>query len=186
MLLKRLVGLCVVLLALASCGAGAVGVARSAPDGIVRSYVVTDFNFSGAPGLAVSEDEGFYPLTDVVWRGDPPGDRVAQIGAMFETAIARNATVLRGTRRVVVDVQLQRFHGVTDRTRYSVGGIYNIIFLITVRDAATGAVIEPTRRVVANLNAPGGAEASRLERSGQTQKVRVTDFLTSVMRRELV
>jgi hypothetical protein len=57
---------------------------------------------------------------------------------------------------------------------------------MTVRNAVTGAVIEPTRRVVGNLEAPGGERATQLESQGQTQKVRVTDFLASLLRAQLV
>ncbi len=186
MLMRRLLSVFLFLVTLTACAAGPIGVARSAPEGIVRSYTIADFRFSAASDLSVSENEGYYPLADVVWRGDPRGPRIPQIAAMFETAMERNKPVLRGRQPVAVDVQLVRFHGVTDRTRFSVGGVYNIVFLMTVRDAATGQVIEPTRRVVANLDAPGGAQAARLEVSGQTQKVRVTDFLTAVLRRELL
>jgi hypothetical protein len=151
-----------------------------------RSYELVGLNFSAKEGLVVSEDNGFYPNVDVVWRGDPVGPRVAQIGAMFETAAARNRGVIGGQTPVVLDVTLIRFHGVTERTRRSVGGVYNIIFSMTVRDARTGAVIEPPRRLVANLDAPGGSRGAQLEQSGQTEKVRVVDFLTTVLRAQLI
>lgn len=181
---KLLVGL-VMFVGLVACSGGQTGISSAAPEGITRSYQLADLSFSAPADLEVSESNGYYPFADVVWRGDRRGPRIPQIAAMFETAFARNAQTLRGSQRVVVAVQLERFHGVTDRTRYSVGGVYNIIFLMTVRDAASGAVIEPTRRVVANLDAPGGSTAVDLEQSGQTQKVRVVDFLTQVLRREL-
>jgi len=185
MLVKKLLTLCVVLIGLAACSGGQTSVRSTAPDGVTRSYSLADLSFVASSDLTVSESEGYYPFADVVWRGDRLGPRIPQIGAMFETAFARNQSVLRGTQPVVVNIQLIRFHGVTDRTRFSVGGVYNIVFDMTVRDARTGAVIEPTRRVAANLDAPGGGAASRLEQEGQTQKVRVTDFLTSVLRAEL-
>ena len=150
-----------------------------------RNYDVWAMNFTTKDGLQVSEGNGYYPFTDVVWRGDPIGDRPSQIGAMFRTAFERNEPLLNGRTPVVVDVELQRFHGVTERTRFSVGGIYNIEFHLTVRHAETGAVLEQTRFVEANLPAPGGAAAILLDQQGQTEKVRVTDFLTKVFREEL-
>lgn len=151
-----------------------------------RSYALKGFNFNALEGLTVSEDESFYPTADVVWRGDPLGPRIPQIAAMFAEAAARNRRVVNGTLPVTVDVTLVRFHGVTNRTRYTVGGVYNVVFDMTVRNATTGDVIEPTRRVVGNLDAPGGTRATVLESEGQTQKVRVTDFLTSLLRSQLV
>ena len=173
--------------ALALTGCGAVIAPKSDPRPVMtRSYDLQGFSFTAMPGLVVSEGEGFYPTADVVWRGDQGTDRIAQIGAMFTEAANRNRSVLTGSQPINVEVTLVRFHGVTNRTRYTVGGVYNVIFDMTVRDARTNAVIEPTRRVVGNLDAPGGARAVSLENSGQTQKVRVTDFLTGLLRAQLV
>lgn len=185
MFVKKLLTLCVILIGLTACSGGQTGVRSTEPDGVTRSYSLSDLTFAASSELSVSESEGYYPFADVVWRGDRRGPRIPQIAAMFETAFARNQPILQGAQPVVVNVQLVRFHGVTDRTRFSVGGVYNIVFDMTVRDARTGTVIEPARRVVANLDAPGGNTAIRLEQEGQTQKVRVTDFLTSVLRAEL-
>lgn len=160
---------------------------RSAPRPVMdRSYDLREFRFQAPSDLKVSESESYYPTADVVWRGDPQGPRVSQIRDMFEYAVDRNRGVVVGRRPIDLEVALVRFHGVTNRTRYSVGGVYNIVFDLTVRDAMTGAVIEPTRRVVGNLDAPGGEEAVRLEQSGQTEKVRVRDFLTGFLRSQLV
>jgi len=150
-----------------------------------RNYSVAEFNYLVPADISVSEGNGYYPTTDVVWRGDPIGNRPAQIGAMFETALERNAPALQGELPVIVDLQLVRFHGVTERTRFSVGGVYDIKFDLTIRDAQTGLVIEPTRRVHVDLAAPGGIGAILAEQRGQTEKVRVTDFLTIVMNQEL-
>lgn len=168
-------------------GCGVPLAQQSAPRPVLqRSYDLRGFNFSAMPDLVVSESETYYPTADIVWRGDPRGPRVAQIQRLFEDAAARNRAVLTGRVPVAVDVTLVRFHGVTNRTRYSVGGVYNVVFDMRVRNADTGAVIEPARRVVGNLDAPGGARAVQLEESGQTQKVRVTDFLTGLLRAQLV
>lgn len=150
-----------------------------------RNYAIADITYSVPEDIRVSEGNGFYPTTDVVWRGDPIGNRPAQIGAIFEEAIARNEPLLQGDLPVIVDLTLIRFHGVTERTRFSVGGVYDIKFDMTIRDALTGFVIEPTRRVHVDLSAPGGIGAILAEQRGQTEKVRVTDFLTIVMNEEL-
>lgn len=183
-MIGKLLALMIGALALTACGAQSpLGGSRGAQ--VERSYDIASFTFAAPADLTVSEAEGFYPFADVVWRGDPPGDRVAQIGAMFEAGAAGNEGVLAGDVPVDVRLTLIRFHGVTDRTRYSVGGVYNIVFDLTVTDARTGALLEPTRRVSSDLDAPGGARASRLERDGLTQKVRVTNHLTSLLRAEL-
>ena len=175
----------VLLAGLAACSTSERIVSADTPAAATRSYALSGISFAAADGLRVSEEAGYYPAADVVWRGDPLGPRMPQIGDMFQEAADRAATRLNGQVPVIADIRLLRFHGVTDRTRYSVGGVYDIIFTLSVRDARTGAVIEAPRRIQADLPAPGGAEAVRLENSGQTQKVRVTDFLTRVLLREL-
>ena len=192
--IRRIAALGVALL-LSACGSYEAATMRNAPldtpglsagEAVVeRAYDVQAFTFAAPSDLRVSEGNGYYPFADVVWRGDPIGDRVEQIGAMFQTAVERNETELTGPVPVIVEVELVRFHGVTERTRFSVGGIYNIRFNMTVRHAETGAVIEPTRFIEANLPAPGGAAAILADQRGQTEKVRVTDFLTQVMEDEL-
>jgi len=185
MFINRLVIAAAITLGVSACSLEDIGSVGQPPIEVERSYVLSDFTFGASDGITVSEEEGYYPVADIVWRGDPRGPRVEQIGAMFQTAFDRSQKNVRGAVPVVVDFELRRFHGVTNRSRYSVGGVYNIVFNLTVRDARSGEVIEPSRRVVANLDAPGGNEAVVLEESGQTEKVRVTDFLTTVLMDEL-
>lgn len=157
----------------------------AAPAQIERSYTVTNVVAMVPASLKVSERNGYYPFADIVWRGDPVGNRHMQLAQIFETAAARHAETLQGDVPVVAEVVLNRFHGVTERTRFSVGGVYNVVFTLTVKHAETGAIIEGPRLVEANLPAPGGEAALALEHAGQTEKVRMTDFLTTVLAREL-
>jgi hypothetical protein len=170
-----------------ACAPGMFGSGGGMPKPVMaRSYDIRDMRFNALPDLVVSEQESYYPQADVVWRGDPAGPRIAQIGDMFQTAFDRNQTILNGTTPIDVQITLVRFHGVTDLTRLTVGGIYNIIFDMTVLDARNGAIIEPARRIEGDLNAPGGARGRALIENGQTQRVRVTDFLTGLLRQQLV
>lgn len=156
-----------------------------APAEFIRSYTVEDVRAVVPETLKVSEANVYYPMADIVWRGDAYGDRHDQIADMFEVAAARQAETLQGDIPVVAEIVLSRFHGVTQKTRYSVGGIYNIVFTLTVRNAETGAIIEGPRLIEANLPAPGGRAAIALDEIGQTERVRVTDFLAMVLAREL-
>jgi len=152
---------------------------------VQRSYTIQDVTFSALDTLRVSESNSYYPSADIVWRGDPVGDRVAQIADMFRVAAARNQDRLAGDTPVIVDFELVRFHGVTERTRFSIGGNYNIVFNMSVRNAQTSAIIEQARLITADLSAPGGVAALLQEQRGQTEKVRVTNFLTQVFTDEL-
>jgi len=163
------------------------GAAGDPPAAVVaEDLAMSDLLFFAGSDLRVSERNGYYPFADIVWRGDAVGDRRLQIGAMFQEAASRVATQDTAGRPVSAVVELVRFHGVTERTRYSVGGNYNIVFMLTLRDAETGAVVAPARKIVGNLSAPGGTAAVHAEFAGQTEKVRVTDFLTLLLSDELV
>lgn len=135
--------------------------------------------------LRVSEAEVFYPLADIVWRGDPRGDRYAQIEAIYAAASTEAVIPLDHGLPVVAEIEVTRFHGVTDKTRYTVGGVYALHFLLTIRDAATGEVLSGPRPVVASLPAPGGRKAIAQDYAGITQKQLVTERLTTVIREEL-
>ena len=97
----------------------------------------------------------------------------------------RNQDRLEGNIPIVVDFELVRFHGVTERTRFSIGVVYNIVFTMSVRNAVTGEIIEEARLIKADLSALGGVAALMQEQRGQTEKVRVTDSLTQVFKDEL-
>lgn len=152
---------------------------------IQRDYTVVAVDVIVPRELEVSERNGYYPTADIVWRGDPVGDRYVQIEEIFRTAATEAFADLNGSREVMAVIQVHRFHGVTERTRYSVGGVYNMEFYLSVYDAATGAVIEAPRFLVADLPAPGGEAAVQLEQAGQTEKVRVLDYLTFFLGQEM-
>ncbi|GLS87825.1 hypothetical protein GCM10010873_27990 [Cypionkella aquatica] len=148
-------------------------------------YDVKAVNISVPQSLRVSEANTFHPSADIVWRGDQPGERHAQVKAIFETAAARSTATMHSGAPVVVDLEVVRFHCLTEKTRYTVGGVHSMHFMMTVRDATTGAVLQGPRRIVADVKAAGGNRAVAEDQAGRTQKVVVTDRLAEVIRREL-
>lgn len=150
-----------------------------------EQYDVQGINISVPTSLTTSEANSFHPNVDIVWRGDAPGDRYAQVKAIFETAMARGTETMHKGPAVVVDIEVTKFHAVTQKTRFTVGGIHNMRFWLTVRDAATGAVIQGPRMINADCHAAGGALAIQEDAAGLTQKVVVTNRLAEVIRREL-
>lgn len=155
------------------------------PRVVAPLYTVTDVQIAVPRSLQVSEANGYYPMADIVWRGDAMGDRHAQIAAIFQAAADRATATMAGAQQAVLALEVVRFHGVTEKTRYSVGGTHNMVFMLTVRDATTGAVIDGPRRVEANAKAAGGQAAIAEEQAGRTQKVVVTEKLVETLRREL-
>ncbi|MDB5658275.1 MAG: hypothetical protein JWS10_890 [Cypionkella sp.] len=148
-------------------------------------YDVKAVNVSVPPSLRVSEANTFHPSADIVWRGDVPGDRYAQVKAIFDTAAARSTATMHSGEAVVVDLEIVRFHCLTEKTRYTIGGVHSLHFMMTVRDATTGAIVQGPRLIVADVKGAGGARAVAEEQAGRTQKVVVTERLAEVIRREL-
>jgi hypothetical protein len=171
-------------LGLGPAGVGETRVA-AAPVAVPRDYALADVVVSVPERLTVSEANGYMPIADIVWRGDPLGDRRAQIAAIMKTAFETGAGYLDGARPVIAEIEIRRWHSITERARYTTGGRHNIDFILTVRDAASGEVLEAPRLVDADLPALGGQAAIRAEQMGMGQKVRLTAHLGMVARQEL-
>lgn len=145
---------------------------------------VIDVRVDVPSNLRVSEANVYYPLADIVWREDPFGDRYAQVQKIMDDGLTRGLTHLNGPRPVYFDITMSRFHSLTEKTRYSVGGVHNMIFTLTVIDAATGLRLHGPVKIELDLKAYGGAQAFAAERRGHTQKVRILSHLTNTMRRQ--
>jgi len=136
--------------------------------------------------LRVSEANRFLPGGDIVWRGDPPGDRHAQVQRIVETAMRKGVENLEGDGvPVMLDIKVTRFHALTEKARYTVGGVHAIQFNMQLRDPETGAPMGEPHFVKADFKAFGGRAAVRAEQAGLTQKKRITDHLANVIRTEL-
>lgn len=151
----------------------------------VTDVRVEEINISVPRSLTVSEANRYLPGGDIVWRGDPIGDRHAQVQAIFKTAFDRGTQTLDGRIPVVLDVEVKRFHAMTEKARYTVGGVHSITFDLMVRDATTGALLREPRTVRADLDGFGGRQALLADARGHTQKVRITAHLAEVIRQEL-
>ena len=136
--------------------------------------------------LTVSEANRFYPGGDIVWREDPPGDRHAQVKAIVKAAMLKGVKPVEpGQVPVLLDIKVTRFHALTEKARYTVGGVHAVQFEMMLVDPTTGTPLSEPKFVKADFKALGGQAAVRAEQAGQTQKVRITDHLAKVIREEL-
>ena len=130
------------------------------------------------PTLSVSESNGYFPLADIVWQEELTGDRYKQVGAIVQQAAEAAASGRIGGYPVVVDLQVTRFHALTQRARYTTGGVHNIAFYFSVLDAETGKFLAEPQLIETRLKALGGAQAVEAVSRGETQKVRIVAHLT--------
>jgi hypothetical protein len=152
----------------------------------VPNVRIDSFTVNVPKSLKVNERNLYYPIGDIVWRGEPRGDRYAQIKAMFDAGLRTAATRIDGARPVRLDVQVTRFHALSEKARYTVGGIHDIDFRYRLVDVETGLPIGPTKEINADLKALGGQAAMAAEGRGETQKARIIAHLARVFYEELM
>lgn len=162
--------------------AGGASQAQAFAPGSLR---LAAFEFTAPEELRTSEANLYYPIADIVWRGDPYGDRKKQISRIFETSAIMARPSLTGDRPVHALVTLTRFHSLTEKTRFTVGGVHSIGFTLTLLDAKTGQPIVEGKKIKADLRGFGGRRAIKADSQGQTMKVRIQDHLARVLRAEL-
>jgi hypothetical protein len=130
--------------------------------------------------LSVSEANSIKPNADIVWRGDPMGDRYLQIEQLMHSALVPVLRPREGAQiPALVTLEITRFHALTERARYTIGGEHEIEFILTVRHAETGALLSGPRPVDLTFRAEGGRQAVEAEARGITQRVSVTHRLQS-------
>lgn len=195
---------------LVACGRGQSGTSEAADDGstsvasgatIVRldarggsigaplagagRYDVDSVEIAVPATLVVSEANLFYPTADIVWRADPVGDRYAQVKSVLEEGFNAGVAGMNTGPKAVVALTLERFHALTEKARFSVGGVHDIIVVLTVKDPSTGQVLEGPRRFEIAIRASGGDRAIAEEAAGNTQRVVIVAGLAEAIRRQL-
>ena len=127
-----------------------------------------------------------YPDSSLlVWYGDPPGDRKAQVAALLADAVVAGAAdALRGTKPVIFKMTVEQFHAMTPAARATnlQLGVHELRFDFEVLDAATGAVLATENDVNADFRAFSGSQAVLAEQSGQGQKIRIQTRVSQVIR----
>lgn len=152
---------------------------------IATEYNVVGYEVTVPRDLLVSEADVYLPIADIVWHGDPEGDRYEQIKAIFDAALGRSTSDMTQGRPVEVLIQVHKFHALTPKTRATVGGNFAMHFYLTVYDAVTREVLDGPRMIIADTPASGGVRALREEKRGITQKSVITGRLVEVFDEEL-
>ena len=147
------------------------------------NWRVARVDVSAPATLTTSEVNGYVPDYDVVWHGEPFGDRRAQAAAITRDGISRGATsVLRGGKPVVISATLSQFHALTPKARSMNGnvGIHNIHYTVQVLDAATGAPLTQPQFIRAETPGLTGDAAKQAEARGYSQRDEIVNHLSRV------
>jgi hypothetical protein len=146
------------------------------PAAVSQGWRLSDVQVDVPKTLVVSEAKSLLPNADIVWREDPLGDRYIQVDKIMTDAIRAGAQGLRGSRPVIIDVTVTRFHALTFEAelRGQDWGVHNIDFIARVVDASSGEVLLRDTLIRAELPALSGAQMAEARKQGQTQKKMIT------------
>lgn len=172
------------LMTLVSACSGEWAVSYDAPvdAAVSRSWNVTDVRVVVPANLTTTEANTFTPNADIVWHGDAPGNRKAQVQAIMTEAARRAVKPLRGGKRAVLNITLSEFHAVTPKAVASApAAVHNIGFVAQVTDAA-GNALTPATAIRADLPAYVGSQAYHAAANGPTQKTRITQHVDAVLK----
>ena len=139
----------------------------------VQTYVPNDLTVSNANTLA--------PNADIVWHGEPFGNRAEQVARIVEEGIERGSSGLTGPRSVIISASLREFHAVTPAAvSQSPGAVHNIRYNAQVFDASTGVPLTEPVSITADLEAYVQAAAVTAAIDGNTQRNRIVGHLSRV------
>ena len=179
-----LTGLAALLLSACVAGGGKFKTDYSpVPPSVSNDWRLADVRVSVPKTLVVSEAKTLLPTADIVWREDPLGDRYAQVAVIMDNAITRGAQGLRGSRPVIIDVTVTRFHALTFEAerRGQNWGVHNVDFSAQVVDARSGEVLLPATLIRAELPAYSGQQMRDARAKGITQKSMITNHVAKTV-----
>ena len=146
-----------------------------------RAWRLADVIVTVPAGASTTELNTFAPTADIVWHGEPLGDRKAQVAALMEEGILRGGRGLNGPRAITITALVERFHGVTPRAvMRAPAAVHSISYTMQVFDANTGEEITRPIPVRADLEALVGPAAISAAMQGQDQRTRIVNHIAAV------
>ncbi|WP_112312431.1 DUF6778 family protein [Pseudogemmobacter bohemicus] len=172
---------------LAACGGGGGGFETNynqVEQSVARNWRVAKVEVVVPNSLTVSEKNSYMPNADIVWHGDPTGDRRAQVAAIFRDAIGKGTAGLRGKQPVTLRVVVTQFHALTPKARGMGGnvGVHDIRFDARIYDGRSGEPLTDNFPIKADIAALVGQNAADADARGFTQKVEISEHLETVFR----
>ena len=150
---------------------------------VARTWNVTQVVSVAPDNLTVSNDNTFAPNADIVWHGEPFGNRRAQVARILKEGITQGSSSLRGPRDVIIVTNIRHFHSVTPiALSQAPGAVHNIRFVAQVIDAKTREELTEPEEISADLEAYVGAAAVTSALEGNTARTRIVNHLARVTR----
>ena len=146
------------------------------------SWRVASVEVRAPETLTTGEENSFTPNFDVVWHGEPAGDRRAQAAAIVKEGIQKGAAGLHGKTRVRIVATISQFHAITPvvRERLQNSGVHNIQYTVQVFDARSGAALTQPQNIKAEFPALVGKAGDEADAKGLTQRVQIVNRIAAV------
>lgn len=146
-----------------------------------QAWRVSDVIVTVPAAASTTEMNTFAPSADIVWHGEPVGDRKAQVARLMEEGILRGTQGLRGPRAITITAVVDRFHGVTPRAvMRAPTAVHSISYTIQVFDSNTGEQVTKIIPVRADIEALVGPAAITAAMQGQDQRARIVNHIAAV------
>ncbi|MFD1880292.1 DUF6778 family protein [Paracoccus pacificus] len=147
------------------------------------NWKVTGVNVVAPATLTTTEENSYVPEADVVWHGDPPGDRRAQAAAIVTEGIRAGSAGLRGRTPVTIAATVTQFHALTPLTRgtnFANAGVENISYTVQVLDARSGAPLTQPQLIEADFPGLTGSAAVAADAAGNTERRQIVNHIAVV------
>jgi hypothetical protein len=121
-----------------------VSYSQMAPVAARSDWRLTKVDVRVPDALTTTEKNSYMPNADVVWHGDPVGDRKAQVAAVVKDGVELGLMPLKGRKSVVATATVSRFHALTPKAFYKAPrntGVHSVNFDLVISDARSGAVL---------------------------------------------
>lgn len=153
------------------------------PASQTANWRVTGVNVVAPATLTTTEENSYVPEADVVWHGDPPGDRRAQAAAIVTEGIRAGSAGLRGKQPVTISATLSQFHALTPLTRstnFANAGVEDIRYTVQVLDARTGQPLTQPQLIEADFPGLTGDAAAASDAAGNTERRQIVKHIAAV------
>lgn len=143
---------------------------------------VAAVNVTVPDSLTTTEDPSYIPRADIVWHGDPPGDRKAQVAQIMKEGLTAGGKAVNGRTPVVLNATLVKFHATTRAARYNpygYGAVDDLRYQIVVTDTAGNPLTEP-QLVYGDFPAKVRTEADVEDARGNTERVQYVNHIKAI------
>ncbi|MEM7717969.1 MAG: DUF6778 family protein [Pseudomonadota bacterium] len=166
---------------LSGCGRWSVDYEQPLNPAVSRSWKLRHVDVTVPNTLSVNNNNSFAPSADIVWHGEPFGDRRVQVRQILLDGISKGGSGLSGARGVTISARLDHFHAVTPLSvAKAPGAVHNIAYRVQVFDSATAIALTEPQDIQADLEAYVGDAAIVAEIRGQGQRKRIVDHIARV------